>query len=68
MKQDEGKCPACGSTKYVEFDVESPDAFTALIFDENRLGRVWGLIACTECGCVRLTKRDLNMIKEKNNA
>lgn len=67
MKQDEGECPACGSTKYVTFDVSSTDGLTNLIFG-NGGGRVFGLIACTECGCVRLRKSDLDRVKEKNNA
>ena len=67
MKQDEGKCPACGSDKYVKFDVQAVDGLTALIFS-GVLGRVWELVACAECGCVRLCKYDLNRVKEKNNA
>lgn len=68
MKQDEGKCPACGSTEYEKFDVGSIDGLTALMFKRGRLGRVYCLVACAECGCVRLCKYTIRKVKENENA
>lgn len=58
MNANNEKCPVCGNEQYVEINISGGGEYPPALYMREHGGV--DLVACTKCGTVRLSKRNLD--------